>query len=115
MVDAAFQGFTAIPASATDGIQVRPKRPWYKVLGVSRDAPPEVIETAGKAMQRKTHPDAGGNVTDFQDVQEAIREARGHLISPKVRILSLVVQVEERHWPRQSSSRLVTAPPKQHK
>jgi hypothetical protein len=26
-------------------------------------------------MQRKTHPDAGGNVTDFQDVQEAIREA----------------------------------------
>jgi hypothetical protein len=53
MVHAAFQGFTAIPASATDGIQVRPKRPWYEVLGVSRDAPPEVIEAAGKAMQRK--------------------------------------------------------------
>ena len=35
----------------------------------------EVIEAAGKAMQRKTHPGAGGNDTDFQEVQEAIGEA----------------------------------------
>ncbi len=35
----------------------------------------EVIEAAGKAMQRKTHPGAGGHDTDFQEVQEAIREA----------------------------------------
>jgi hypothetical protein len=60
MVDAAFQGFTAIPASASAGIQVRPKRPWHEVLGVAPDAPREVIEAAGKAMQRMTHPDAGG-------------------------------------------------------
>jgi hypothetical protein len=26
-------------------------------------------------MQRKTHPDAGGSDADFQEVQEAIREA----------------------------------------
>jgi len=75
MVDAAFQGFTAIPASASAGIQVRPKRRWYEVLGVSLDAPREVIEAAGKAMQRKTHPDAGGSDADFQDVQDAIGEA----------------------------------------
>jgi hypothetical protein len=75
MVDAAFQGFTAIPASASAGIQVRPKRRWYEVLGVSPDAPREVIEAAGKAMQRKTHPDAGGSDADFQDVQDAIGEA----------------------------------------
>jgi hypothetical protein len=29
MVDAAFQAFAAIPASASAGIQVRPKRPWH--------------------------------------------------------------------------------------
>jgi hypothetical protein len=75
MVDAAFQGFTAIPASASGGIPVRPKRPWYEVLGVAPDAPREVIEAAGKAMQRKTHPDAGGRDADFQEVQQAIREA----------------------------------------
>ena len=33
MVDAAFAGFTAIPASATAGIPVRPRRPWYEVFG----------------------------------------------------------------------------------
>ena len=43
--------------------------------GVAPDASMEVIEAAGKAMQRKTHPGAGGNDTDFQEVQEAIREA----------------------------------------
>jgi hypothetical protein len=74
MVDAAFQGFTAIPASATAGIPVRPERPWHEVLGVAPDAPREVIEAAGKAMQRKTHPDAGGSAEDFQEAQKAIRE-----------------------------------------
>jgi hypothetical protein len=68
MVDAAFAGFTAIPASATAGIPVRPRRPWYEVLG-------EVVEAAGKAMQSKTHPDAGGSEAEFQEVQDAIREA----------------------------------------
>ena len=38
------------------------------------DAPREVIEAAGKAMQRKTHPDAGGRDADFQEVQDAIAE-----------------------------------------
>jgi hypothetical protein len=75
MVDAAFQGFTAIPASANLGIQVRPKRPWHEVLGVSPDAPREVVEAAGKAMLRKTHPDAGGTDAEFQEAQEAIRNA----------------------------------------
>jgi len=71
MVDAAYAGFTAIPANATAG---RPKRAWYQVLGVSPDAPREVVEAAGKAMQRKTHPDTGGTAGDFQEVQDAITE-----------------------------------------
>jgi hypothetical protein len=37
--------------------------------------PENVIEAAGKAMQRKTHLDAGGSDADFQEVQEAIRES----------------------------------------
>ena len=44
MVDAAFYSFTAIPASASGGTPVRPKRPWHEVLGVSADAPRQVIE-----------------------------------------------------------------------
>ena len=72
MVDAAYAGFTAIPANASAG---RRKRPWHEVLGVSPDAPREVVEAAGKAMQRKTHPDVGGTDVDFQEVQDAIEEA----------------------------------------
>jgi hypothetical protein len=66
MVDAAFQGFTAIPASASAGTPVRPKRPWYDVLGVAPDAPWEVVEAAGKAMQRKTHQDAATRTGSFR-------------------------------------------------
>jgi hypothetical protein len=45
------------------------------VLRVAPDAPREVIEAAGKAMQRKTHPDVGGSEAEFYEVQEAISEA----------------------------------------
>jgi hypothetical protein len=41
------------------------KATWYEVLGVSADAPCEVIDAAGKAMRRKTHPDAGGSAEDL--------------------------------------------------
>jgi hypothetical protein len=74
MVKAAFSGFTAIPANASAGL--RPRRPWHEVLGVSADAPREVVEAAGKAMQRKTHPDAGGSDTAFKEVQDAIEETQ---------------------------------------
>ena len=59
--------------------------------------PENVIEAAGKAMQRKTHLDAGGSDADFQEVQEAIRE------SPRASDKA------------ECSSSLVTAPPKQDK
>jgi hypothetical protein len=74
MVDAAFAGFTAIPANASAGHVEIPKRPWYDVLGVSPNAHKEVIEAAGRAMQRKTHPDKGGTEVAFREVQEAITE-----------------------------------------
>ena len=34
-------------------------------------------EAEGKAMQRKTHPDAGGSAAELQEVQEAISESGG--------------------------------------
>jgi hypothetical protein len=68
---AASQGFTAIPASASSGIQVRPKRPWHEVLGVVRDAPREVIEAAGKAMQRR-------RIRTLVEVPRTFRGAGGH-------------------------------------
>lgn len=75
MVDAAFAGFTAIPANANAGEPVIPKRPWYEVLGVSPTAPFEVVEAAYKAMRRKTHPDSGGTEREFHEVQAAFEEA----------------------------------------
>ena len=51
------------------------KATWYEVLGVSADAPCEVIDTAGKAMRRKTHPDAAAAPRTFQQVQDAIAES----------------------------------------
>jgi hypothetical protein len=52
MVDAAFAGSTAIPATANAG--VRRKRPWYQVLDEAADAPRGVMLAAGKALQRRT-------------------------------------------------------------
>lgn len=73
MVDAAYAGFTALPATASAGMM---SRPWYEVLGVSPDAPAEVVEAAYKAMRRKTHPDSGGSAEAFNEVQDAYEEAK---------------------------------------
>lgn len=75
MVDAAFAGFTAIPASASGGAPVVPPQPWYDVLQVSPDASREIVEVAYRAMRRKTHPDAGGSEEAFNRVQRAYEEA----------------------------------------
>lgn len=76
MVDAAFRGFTAIPANASSGQAIIIERPWYEVLGVSPDAPREVVEAAYKAMRRKTHPDAGGSESAFNEVQRAYEDSQ---------------------------------------
>lgn len=78
MVDAAFAGFTAIPASAGGGTPVRPKRSWWDVLEVSPSASPEIVEAAYKAKRRATHPDSGGNEESFNEVQKAYEEAQAN-------------------------------------
>ena len=75
MVDAAFAGFTALPASASAGSVW--SRPWHEVLGVSPTAPAEVIEAAYKSLRRKSHPDMdGGSDAAFNEVQAAFEQAR---------------------------------------
>lgn len=73
MVNAAFRGFKALPASIIVGEHT--SRPWWEVLEVSQEASPEVIRAAYKARLLKVHPDQGGNQWDFEELQKAYKEA----------------------------------------
>lgn len=44
---------------------------YYKILGVDRSATADQIKKAYRALAMKHHPDRGGDVATFQDVQEA--------------------------------------------
>ena len=44
---------------------------YYKILGVPRNATPEQIKSAYRAMARKSHPDRGGDEEAFKEVNEA--------------------------------------------
>lgn len=73
MVNAAFRGFKALPASIIMGEHT--SRAWWEVLEVSQNASPEVIKAAYKAQLHYKHPDKGGNDWDFQELQRAYKEA----------------------------------------
>lgn len=68
LVDTAFLGFAALPAttSATG---------WWDVLAVDRHAPRDAIDAAFRAAIRAAHPDAGGSIERSMIVQEAYRQA----------------------------------------
>lgn len=73
MVNAAFRGFKALPESAI--VTPYQKRAWYEVLEVSQSASPEVIKAAYRQKMLKAHPDHGGSDAEFQEVQDALKEA----------------------------------------
>jgi len=52
MVDAAFRGFTAIPASTDEQ-----HYSWWEILGVDKNATKEQIKAAFKELSRYRHPD----------------------------------------------------------
>lgn len=63
MVDAAFQGFAALPAGGDAG--------WWTVLGVERDAVVEVVSKRYRVRLMETHPDRGGDIEEYHAVQGA--------------------------------------------
>lgn len=67
MVEAAFAGFKALPENA-GGVR------WWEVLRVASSATRDEIQAAYKARAMETHPDAGGDVEEFQRVNEARRQ-----------------------------------------
>lgn len=73
MVNAAFRGFKALPASAI--VTPYQKRAWYEVLEVSQSASPEVVKAAYRQKMLKAHPDHGGSNVEFAEVQAAFKEA----------------------------------------
>lgn len=79
MVDRAFTGFKALPES----VIVTPftAKAWYEVLEVSQNASVETIKAAYKSMLHKHHPDKGGDVNKFHEVQAAFKEAMSQYAS----------------------------------
>lgn len=73
MVNAAFQGFKALPETIT--ATPHQKRAWYEVLEVSQTASPEVIRAAYRQQMFKVHPDHGGTTAAFTEVQSALKES----------------------------------------
>ncbi|RYG86323.1 MAG: hypothetical protein EON59_10270 [Alphaproteobacteria bacterium] len=57
---------------------------YYRLLGVARDAEPEVIAAAYKALARKYHPDTGGESASKEQLQ-ALNEAYSVLSDPGTR------------------------------
>lgn len=77
MVNAAFQGFKALPE--TSAIVTPYNRPWNEVLQVTPDADPEIIRAAWKRLVARYHPDNPdtGDSGKFEEVQRAYREKMG--------------------------------------
>ena len=74
MVDAAFRGFKALPASGES--TPSDQRLWHEVLEVSPNASWEVVEAAYRRLLHKVHPDKGGSVQAFTEVQNAFKQAK---------------------------------------
>lgn len=71
VMDRAFTGFQALPASG-------PK--WFTVLGVPETATAEQIEQAWRAKAKNAHPDVGGTTAQMAEINgardEGLRQAR---------------------------------------
>lgn len=75
MVDAAFRGFTALPSPD----QVISKTP-REIIGVTEDMTDmEYITFKYKQKCKELHPDAGGDVKEFQKLQEAYNDLQREL------------------------------------
>lgn len=74
MVNAAFRGFKALPETIIMGEHT--SRAWWEVLQVSQTADFDVIQAAYKRLLHKVHPDKGGSDYAFQELQNAMKQAK---------------------------------------
>jgi hypothetical protein len=74
IVKTSLGGFKELPQNAI--IMQETIRNWWDVLQVSQKAEIEIIEAAYKRLLHKTHPDKGGSVDAFQEVQQAYKQAK---------------------------------------
>jgi len=75
MVDAAFSGFKALPAS-TQSVEV-PMPTWFEVLRVSEHASKDDIKAAYRREAHLHHPDKGGEIETFKRISQAYDEGMG--------------------------------------
>lgn len=60
-------------------------RTHYDNLKVARDAPPEIIRAAYKALSQKHHPDRNGSTSESQDIMKIINASYTALANPESR------------------------------
>jgi DnaJ-domain-containing protein 1 len=68
MLEAAFTGFTALPAPGA-------LREWWEVLGTVRTANQDEIKAAYRRLASEHHPDRGGSAQRMVEINEAYRKA----------------------------------------
>lgn len=66
LIGKAFVGMAALP----------PPKPWWEVLHVSKDAPIGIIEAVYREQAKSAHPDKGGDLSRWHELQSAITTAR---------------------------------------
>lgn len=73
MMEAAFTGFTALPAPGQTTV-----RGWREVLGFLPGSKPtmESVEQQYRELRSRTHPDKGGDAEQFNAVQVAYEQAK---------------------------------------
>ena len=68
LLDRAFEGFMALPAST--------KRPYWEVLGISEEATLDEAKSAWRKLSQKHHPDNGGDHDRMSEINTAMDEAK---------------------------------------
>jgi hypothetical protein len=71
--DSEFAAARLPPADGDAVAGTATRQPAHEVLGVAPDASENVIESAARARKAETHPDNGGDSSEFQRVVEAER------------------------------------------
>lgn len=77
IVRAGFRGFAALPPPTGPAGQLA--GPWWQALGFNQ--PPSIAEAENKyrALVKTAHPDRGGDAARFNEITDAIRQARNEL------------------------------------